>query len=42
MKHARELKITKEIWEKVASLFNRVEKVFNAIADAELTKTIGF
>ncbi|KAA0052285.1 charged multivesicular body protein 7 isoform X2 [Cucumis melo var. makuwa] len=40
MKHARELKITKEIREKVASLFNRVEKVFNAIADAELTKTI--
>ncbi|KAA0050281.1 charged multivesicular body protein 7 isoform X2 [Cucumis melo var. makuwa] len=40
LKHARELKITTESREKVASLFNRVEEVLNAIGDAELTKSV--
>lgn len=40
LKHARELKITTESREKVASLLNRVEEVLNAIADAESTKTV--
>lgn len=42
LKHARELKITTESREKVASLLNRVEEVLNAIADAESTKTVGY
>ncbi|XP_022146425.1 charged multivesicular body protein 7 [Momordica charantia] len=40
LKHARELKISTESREKVASLLNRVEEVLNAIADAESTKTV--
>ncbi|KAJ4727940.1 Charged multivesicular body 7 [Melia azedarach] len=40
LRHARQLKLTKESREKCASLFNRVEEVVSVIENAESTKKV--